>query len=93
MFLGFRVKNNRIKPAEKTLQGIINYSMPKNKWEIQRFLELINYNSNFFEKISETLKPLYELTENDTKYEWTKEINNAFNDIKKMDRWAGIKNT
>jgi hypothetical protein len=81
-FLGFRISKNTIYPNLDRSQGIQDYLAPKNKKQLQRFLGMLNYDRIFIRKISDILKPLYLLLQNDIKFNWGEEQENAFKAIK-----------
>jgi hypothetical protein len=62
----------------------MNYSRPKNKKELQRFLGCINYDRKFIPKITKIIQPLYKLLDKDVKFEWLEYHTTAFENVKKQ---------
>jgi hypothetical protein len=84
-FLGYEISYNTIKPLLKRAQGIVDFSSPKSKKQLQRFLGMLNYDRNFINGITELAKPIYELLGGKVKFIWDTTHENAFNKLK--DEW------
>ena len=64
--------------------AITNIAVPKNKKEVLRFIVLINYYRDLWDKRSKLITPLTMLTSKDVKWEWNDIHQNAFNKIKQI---------
>lgn len=84
IFLGYRVRENTVRPTTDRAQGIIEYPAPGNKKQVQRFLGLINYDRPFIEKASEKLQFLYDLTQKDMPFTWNQESESRFAEVKEL---------
>lgn len=81
-FLGYEISLNKIKPTLKRAQGILQFSSPKTKKQLQKFLGVINYDRSFIKGITELAKPLYGLLNKDEKFIWDLKHEEAFKNIK-----------
>ena len=52
---------NEFKPINLRAEGIVNYPIPTTKKQLRRFIGLMGYDRAFVEKLSERIRPLYEL--------------------------------
>ncbi|KAG0428021.1 Retrovirus-related Pol polyprotein from transposon opus, partial [Dictyocoela muelleri] len=82
-FLGYIISENQIKPLLKRSEGILNFGLPKNKRMLRKFIGMINYDRMFIPKLSELLKPFYELIEMKS-FLWTDEHTKLFDKIKNI---------
>lgn len=77
-FLGYEISYNKIKPLVDRVQGIKDFPIPINLKQVRRFIGILNYDRRFLENISETLRPLYLLTQKNVKFIWGDEQQQAF---------------
>ena len=83
-YLGYWITREGIMPVPKKIKAISNIAIPKNKKQLRRFIGMINYYRDMFQRRSEILAPLTALTSKNAKWEWTEEHTIAFNKIKKI---------
>lgn len=83
-FLGFEVSALGLHPTSKKVDAILNAPCPKDITQLQSFLGLINYYGRFIPNLSSELHSLYDLLRKDTKFEWTKERDQAFERSKRL---------
>jgi hypothetical protein len=69
------------KDTDKT-KAISNTHRPKNVSELRTFLGLANYYNKFIPNLAGILHPLYQLLKTDTKFTWTQQCEDAFNQVK-----------
>ncbi|KAI5169303.1 hypothetical protein NEIRO02_2656, partial [Nematocida sp. AWRm79] len=81
-FLGYKIGYNTIRPLETRVQGIQDYPAPTNKKQLRRFIGLLGYDRRFLGNISETLKPLHNLTKKDVAWGWGEIHQQAFDEAK-----------
>ncbi|ESK81803.1 hypothetical protein Moror_16775 [Moniliophthora roreri MCA 2997] len=67
---------------ETKLAGIKDWEAPKTVKGVRLFLGFANFYCKFIGKYAELAQPLHELTKNNTKFEWTKLRDVAFNVLK-----------
>jgi hypothetical protein len=83
-FLGYIVENGTTSPDPTKVSGILDLDIPKTLKDLQTFLGMANYLSEFIQDYSRIAKPLYGLTKKGVSFEWSDECNNAFSDIKRI---------
>jgi hypothetical protein len=81
-YLGYLVTREGIQPIPKKVEAILNLAKPTNRKEVRRFIGMVNYYRDMWPKRSEILAPLSRLTSKNVKFEWTKECQKAFDDMK-----------
>lgn len=81
-FLGFIITTDGLKPDPRKTKSIQKFPTPTNVKETQSFFELCNYYRRYVQDFAGRAKPLYNLCEKDTKFAWTSECENAFNQFK-----------
>ena len=84
-YLGFIINWEGIKTDPIKTQAIWDWKTPKNKTDIQSFLEFCNFYRRFIEGFSRTAKPLFDRTEKkyDGKWERTDKEQQAFNELRR----------
>ena len=80
--LGFTVSHKGIEVQKSKTEAICKMPPPKNKKEVQTFLGLVNFYSSFLLNKSTLLSCLHELTK-DKPFVWTKECQQAFEEVKR----------
>ena len=81
-YLGFTVSETGIEPQEKTVRAIREFPVPKNADETRRFVAIANFYRRFVSGFSKIAQPLNELQKKDVIFEWTKERQEAFQELK-----------
>ena len=71
------------KPMQTKVSTITSMQEPSCKKEVQSFLGMINYLSNFSARLSELSEPIRELSKEKVPFNWVPEHWEAFNTIKK----------
>ena len=74
-------EGRRLNP--KRMEAIKNMPIPDNVTKLQSFLSLANYYNLYIPNKHELRAPLNKLLSKNKKWCWTKECNNAFDEIKK----------
>ncbi|GKD48567.1 putative reverse transcriptase domain-containing protein [Tanacetum coccineum] len=77
-FLGHVVNINDIHVDPSKIEVVKNWKAPKTPSEIRSFLGLAGYYRRFIANFSKIVKPLTSLTQNNKKYEWGIEQEEAF---------------
>jgi transposase InsO family protein len=81
--LGHIVGCGQIRPLPEKLETIENYPAPKSKRQLRSFLGLVGYDSKFVPHFPEKSFPPFQQLQKDKKFDWTPELEMAFNDLKK----------
>lgn len=81
-FLGFFVGRKGIRIDPQKTKSVREWPIPKNVKEVQSFLGLANYNRRFIKDYSKIAIPLTELTMKDKTFSWTKQCEQAFQQLK-----------
>lgn len=76
-YLGYLISKDGIQPSAGNIESVINYLVPRNTKEVQRFIGLASYFRRFIPKFSIIAKPLYELKKN-TEFRFGVEENKAY---------------
>jgi len=63
--------------------AVKDWLTPHNKKQLRNFLGFSSYYRKFVKEFSSIAKPLYALTENQTKYLWDEKCQNAFDNLKR----------
>ena len=66
-FLGVIIEENRVRIEIEKVQGVIEWPVPRNIKDVQKFLGLANYYRQFVKDFAMITKPLYETTRKDKK--------------------------
>ena len=80
-FAGFNITNTDVKPCNKYLRAIQNFPTPKNLTDIRSWFGLVNQASYAFSK-TEVMEPFRELLKSGSKFEWSTELDHAFQSSK-----------
>ena len=83
-FLGHIIYAGSIQPDPKNLSSIEKFQEPTNVKEVQCFLGMLNYYSDFLPNFSNLVEPLRKLTRKGVKFQWSKPQQNAFQTLKDM---------
>ena len=65
------------------LDKVASYPCPKSIKDVRAFLGLCNYYRRFVKGFANIARPLNELLQKDTEFQWTEECSNAFNTLRK----------
>ena len=82
-FLGDIIKKDTITPLKSQIDAIQKLQPPTNKKKIQEFLGMLNVLSKYVYKMLMYLRPFYNILRQQNKFEWTKEHETQFEEIKK----------
>ena len=83
-YLGHEIGQGQVKPVRAKIDAIANYSEPKDKKSLMRYLGAVGYYRRFCVNFSTITYPLTELLAKNVKYIWSEECSNAFNKIKRL---------
>ena len=78
IFCGHRITTEGIQQEENKITAILEAPRPKNVKELHSLLGVINYYHRFVPNVSQILKPLFDLTTDNTKWKWSNVHERAF---------------
>lgn len=81
-YLGHLVSEKGIATDPKKISAVKDWPPPKTKKQVRSFLGLSSYYRKFVKNFSLIAKPLFLLTENNVKFNWTFECDLAFEKLK-----------
>ena len=82
-FLGREVDGEGLHLKDEHIAAVVNWPVPSNAKEVERFLGLVNYHRIFLKGFAETVGPLYGLTGKNT-FIWEDEHQSAFDQVKRL---------
>ena len=82
-FLGHVISGEGIAVDPTKVDTMTNWEAPTTVAEIRSFLGLAGHYRRFIENFSKIAKPMTELLKKDTKFNWTKECEASFQELKK----------
>ena len=83
IFLGHVVSAEGIFVDPKKIEAILKWERPTNMTEIRSFLGLAGYYRRFVEGFSAIASLMTKLTRKEVKFEWSKECEQSFQELKK----------
>ena len=82
-FLGHRVSGAGISTDPEKISAIESWPIPRNLREVRSFLGLCSYYRKYVQGFAETAEPLHALTRKGARFEWSKECECAFQQLKR----------
>ena len=82
-FAGFLITPTSVKPCPRSLEAILNFPTPKNITDVRSWFGLVNQVSFAFAS-AERMQPFRMLLKPSTKFEWTQELDDLFNEAKNI---------
>lgn len=83
-FLGHTITKDGLKKNNDKITAIVDAPTPKTTTQIKSFAGMVNYYSKFVPRLSILMRPMYNLLKKNTRFEWTTECDQVFNEIKKI---------
>jgi len=83
-FLGVVIGPREVEMQKKKVEGVLNWPVPKNVKEVQKFLGLANYYRRFIKDFAKIAAPLHALVRKEQKWKWEKEQEEAFGRLKEV---------
>ena len=81
-FLGHIVSQDGVRTDPQKVEAIKEWPIPRRVRDVRAFLGLTGYYRRFIQDYGKIAKPLHELTEKNTEFNWTKEREQAFQKLK-----------
>ena len=82
-FAGFHITKNSVKPGDRFFKAISDFPTPKNLTDIRSWFGLVNQTSYAF-SVADTMLPFRELLKPNNKFDWTADLDQAFQLSKKV---------
>src|SRR5437899_1101259 len=82
-YLGVIISHNSVAMDPIKVTGVADWPEPTNKKEVQSFLGFTNFYHCLIKDFSEHARPLFDLTKNDAKWDWSTDAQSAFNKLKR----------
>jgi len=81
-FLGVVIGLKGVEMQKKKVEGVLNWPIPRNVKEVQKFLGLANYYRRFIKNFVRIAAPLHVLVRKEQKWKWEQEQEEAFEKLK-----------
>lgn len=82
-YLGFEISKNGIEPGRRKILAVEHFPVPNNVRAVRGFIGLASYFRRFVKGFAVIARPLTDLLCKNTRFEWTKERDEAFKLLKK----------
>lgn len=82
LYLGHVISSEGVSPDPSKIETIKNYPVPKSCDEVKRFVAFANYYRKFIRNFADIVAPLNQLTRKHVKFEWKKDCQRAFDNLK-----------
>ena len=82
-FCGHKLSHDGVKVDPDKLKPILNLQAPSSVKKLQSFLGMVNYQRAFIKNYAMIAKPLYELLKKGREFNWSRECQNSFDQLKK----------
>jgi hypothetical protein len=83
-YLGYVINRQGIQSAMKKVAAMLRIETPKTRKQLRGFIGMVNYYRDMWPQRSHIMAPLTALTSSSVKWKWTKEHQEAFEQIKKQ---------
>ena len=67
---------------KEKVEGVLNWPIPRNVKEVQKFLGLANYYRRFIKNFARIAAPLHMLVRKEQKWKWEKKQEEVFKELK-----------
>lgn len=81
-FLGYEIDGEGLRVSKRKIEAIAKIKRPENLTELKAFLGMLNYYAKFIKNYAKLVSPLYELSRQNVKWQWTQEREVAFKTAK-----------
>ena len=82
-YLGYLINKDGLRPVPRNMEAIKEAQVPQNITQLRAFLGMLNYYSKFLKNMSDLLGPLHMLLRKNSRWNWTKECQQAFVESKR----------
>ncbi|RUS82334.1 hypothetical protein EGW08_009887 [Elysia chlorotica] len=84
VFCGIKISCKGLHKTEDKVKAIQDAPVPSKKSQLRSFLGLVNYYHKWLKNVAQIAKPLYNLLQNNTPFNWSEDCQTAFGTIKSM---------
>lgn len=88
-FLGYTVSTEGYVPIHSKVQAILAIERPETKTALKSFIGSVGFYTTCLPMIQQIMGPLHAITGSKSKYEWTADQEEAFNEVKQILRFSG----
>ena len=81
-YLGYKLTRDGIQPQPKKVEAITRLKPPKNVKQLRHFLGMVNYYRDMWRRRSHLLAPMSALLSKKVKWDWSKECQESFEELK-----------
>ena len=81
-FCGHEIDREGLHKTQEKIEAVV--CAPENVSQLRSFLGLVNYYNRFLPNASTVLHPLHQLLEQNSKWQWTEQCEQAFTEAKRM---------
>ena len=81
-YLGYLINREGVRPTLKKVEAIRQLAVPKTKKQLRSFIGMVNYYRDVWPQRAHLLAPLSAMTSTKAKWLWTKEHQEAFDNMK-----------
>ena len=81
-FLGVIIGKDRVRMEREKVQGVVEWLVPKDVKNVQKFLGLANYYRWFVKDFAKIARPLHEMMRKENKWSWGEKQQKAFEELK-----------
>ena len=82
-FLGVIISPKGVEIQKEKVEGVLNWPVPRNVKEVQKFLGLANYYRRFIKNFAKVAVLLHVLVRKEQKWKWEEEQEEAFGRLKR----------
>ena len=83
-FCGHEIDKEGLHKTREKIEAVVNAPRPENVSQLRSFLGLVNYYNRFLPNASSVLQPLHQLLEQNSKWQWTEQCEQAFTEAKRL---------
>ena len=80
-FAGFRITNSSVEPLSKYIEAILKFPTPSNITDVRAWFGLTNQVAHYAQ-LRELVEPMRPLLKKNARFEWTEELDTAFESSK-----------
>ncbi|XP_060077956.1 uncharacterized protein LOC132557483 [Ylistrum balloti] len=82
-FHGHSITSDGVKPDDKKIKAIMEMPAPEDVSGVKRFCGVVQYMAKFLPDLAITLEPIRALTRKDVEWNWSKDCQTAFDEVKR----------